>query len=401
MTSSGDPPAPGRTRTLNLRAGAASTPPPLGPGARVAGFVVDEARFEGGFAVVYRAHEAATGVPVALKVLRPHLAASRTMAERFAREATMLAQLSHPQIVRYLGAGVLDSGQPFIAMEWLEGHDLAVELKRRGPLALAEAVAVLSDLCDALGAAHALGLVHRDLKPQNVMVLPRGDWFAIKLVDFGIAKQLDLGGGDVGSTSSSVLLGTPANMAPEQILGLAVDARTDVYALGLLAFQLVCGKPAYSGQTFVEIEELHLSAPPPRASDLAPVPPAFDALVARCLRKSPAERFASAADFMAAARALVAPPAGARARLLVEARVAGSLDDIDDAAFDDIEASLELARAAFAAAGATIVVESSTSVVASMASAGEARALAARLEDELGRREGKSQLVQMKVGVED
>jgi len=364
---------------------------PLAPGTRVGDFEIEAARCEGGFAIVYRARRLATGEPVALKVLRPHLAATRSMSLRFAREALTLQRLQHPNIVRYVGAGVLAGGQPYIAMEWLEGHDLGVELARRGPLALAEAVAVLADLCSALAAAHALGIVHRDLKAANVMTVPRHDRFEVRLCDFGIAKERDGAGMTAGS--SSAIMGTPLNMAPEQILGGLTDARTDVYALGLLAHQLVTGRLPFDASNPAEIEDLHLNAPPPRASAVAPVPPAFDALVARCLRKAAHERFADVAAFMAAARALLAPArATTAAHVKVEVQVRGPAG-FDETAFDEADAALEAVRACCEDAGAELVVDSGLVVMAKVGDMDEARALAERLERALERARGSAQLL--------
>ena len=380
-------PSPGCAKRIMMAADR-----PLAPGTRVGAFEIEEARSEGGFAIVYRARRVATGEPVALKVLRPHLAATRSMAQRFAREAAALQRLKHPHIVRYVGAGALAGGQPYIAMEWLEGRDLGVELERRGPLGLAEGVAGLTDLCSALAAAHALGIIHRDLKAANVMTVPRHDWFDVRLCDFGIAKQRD--GEGMSAGSSSAIMGTPLNMAPEQILGGRIDARTDVYALGLLAHQLVTGRLPFDASNPAEIEDLHLNAPPPRASAVAPVPPAFDALVARCLRKAAGERFADVKAFMAAASALLAPASEiAATHVRVEVQVRGTGDAVDDAAFDQADAALEVVRACCAAAGAELVVDSGLVVMASVRDADEARALAARLERALEEARRSAQLL--------
>jgi serine/threonine-protein kinase len=378
--------SPGRA-TRNATAGDRQ----LAPGTRVGELEIEQACGEGGFAVVYRARRLATGEPVALKVLRPHLAATRSMQHRFAHEAAALQRLRHPNIVRYLGAGQLASGPPYIVMEWLEGHDLGVELARRGPLALAEAIAVLGDVCKALAAAHALGIVHRDLKASNVMTVPRGDWFEVRLCDFGIAKQCEAG---LASGTSSVILGTPRNMAPEQILGQRIDLHTDIYALGLLAYQLVTGRLPFEASDPAEIEELHLNAPPPRASDVAPVPPGFDALVARCLRKTPGERFANVAAFMSAATALLEPPGSYTAmQIRVEVQVRGETSGFDETAFDEADATLEAVCACCSAAGAELVANSGAVVMASVADAGQARALVERLEAALERARQNAQLL--------
>lgn len=336
----------------------------FGAGALVGDYVVDELRFKGGFAVIYRAHHGVTGRPAALKVLRRDLAASAEMLHRFHREAETIARINHPNLVAVLGSGELTGGQPYIVMEWLEGRSLDVELRARGPLRPAEALAVMEELGAALGAAHELGVVHRDIKAQNVVCLPRGEWFTIKLVDFGIAKLIDPKVRSDLTTTGNVV-GTPLNMAPEQILGEAVDARTDVYALGLLLYQLVTGRLPFDGQTSVEIEEAHLSAPPPRASDAAPVSPAFDAVIQRCLEKGKAARYGGVPELLVELRAAVtATAAQLGAALCVEARIDPALEDPGDDVLDDVDAVLAAARDAAARDGLAVALESSNALVA-------------------------------------
>ncbi|WP_437573132.1 serine/threonine-protein kinase [Sorangium sp. So ce887] len=363
----------------------------LPAGAVVGGYLLDEVRLAGGFGVVHRAWPLGGGAAVALKVLRRELSLLPAMLRRFQQEAEVLARLRHPSIVEIRGVGALDDGRPYIAMEWVEGRSLAAELRARGALSPSEAVALLEEVGGALAAAHAIGVVHRDVKAQNVMIRPvagGGGARGIKLVDFGIAKLLRPPGGgrgggrggERGEKSSSLILGTPLTMAPEQILGGAVDARTDIYAVGLLAYQLVTAELPFQGADAVETEEMHLRAPPPRPSERAPVSAAFDAVVRRCLAKEPADRYASVSELLAALRGAVAGPGpggaapapcgldeprGPGAALLVEARLAAP-DDAGDEALADVERLLQAARAALFRIGATLVVESADALLATL-----------------------------------
>ncbi|WP_437720056.1 serine/threonine-protein kinase [Sorangium sp. So ce861] len=381
----------------------------LPAGAVVGGYLLDEVRLAGGFGVVHRAWPIGGGAAVALKVLRRELSLLPAMLRRFQQEAEVLARLRHPSIVEVRGVGALDDGRPYIAMEWIDGRTLAAELRARGALSPAEAVALLEEVCGALAAAHAIGVVHRDVKAQNVMIRPPaggGGARGVKLVDFGIAKLLHPAPGARGERSSSVILGTPLTMAPEQILGGAVDARTDIYAVGLLAYQLVTAELPFQGADAVETEEMHLRAPPPRPSERAPVSAAFDAVVRRCLAKEPADRYASVPELLAALRGAVAAPGlgaaaaasagddGSSAALLVEARLAAP-DDAGDDALADVERLLQAARAALFRLGATLVAESADALLATLPAPYERapdRALGWALElwAELGARAGAS-----------
>ncbi|WP_437540624.1 serine/threonine-protein kinase [Sorangium sp. So ce367] len=410
-------------RPLELEASAAGDALPAG--AVVGGYVLDDVRLGGGFGVVHRAVPVGGGAPVALKVLRRGLSLLPAILRRFQREAEVLARLKHPAIVEVRGVGALDDGRPYIAMEWIEGRSLAAELSARGAFSPPEAVALLEEVGGALAAAHAIGVVHRDVKAQNVMVCPGAGGIGapgVKLVDFGIAKLLRPLGAARGAKSSSLILGTPLTMAPEQILGGAVDARTDIYAVGLLAYQLVTGELPFQGADAVETEEMHLRAPPPCPSDRAPVSAAFGAVVRRCLAKEPADRYAGVPELLAALRQAVAAPgrqtvapaarspadarlAGAcaqgrcapgepRAALLVEARLSAP-DDAGDEALADVERLVQAARAALVGLGATLVVESADALLAALPAPYDRapeRALGWALElwAELGARAGAS-----------
>ena len=203
-------------------------------------FVIDREVGRGGVGIVYRAHDQVTGRPVALKVIAlPGVDAGEEA--RFRREGRVLAGLHHPGIVRVVAFGQLEDGQPYIAMEWLEGEDLA-QRERRAPLPLVQCLLVAADVADALAAAHEAGIVHRDVKPSNIFLLPEENGLRVKLVDFGVAAA-----GDAKLTRTGAIVGTPAYMAPEQALALTadIDVRTDIYSIGATLYTLMSGKAVH------------------------------------------------------------------------------------------------------------------------------------------------------------
>jgi eukaryotic-like serine/threonine-protein kinase len=330
----------------------------LQPGALVAAYVVDAVRFRGAVAILYRARHVATGKPAALKVMRSQVALTASALRRFAQEAALLQGLSHPNVVQLLETGELSDGRPFLVMEWLEGRDLAAEIAERGALSSAETLSVMEQVAQALAAAHRASVIHRDLKAQNVMVRRVEGRLEVKLVDFGIARLL-ASERDNTLTSTGRVLGTPIAMAPEQIHGADVDARTDIYALGVLLYQLLTGQVPFHAANALELVDLHLNAPAPRPSARAPVPTAVDDVVRRCLEKRPENRFSRVEDVVEALRAALArrsePAPGASAALYLEATAAG--DDPDDAALDLVDSLLEAARDGLPAAGFELRVE--------------------------------------------
>lgn len=259
--------------------------------------VIDD-RFEleaevgsGGMGTVYRARDRATGERVALKL---HAESSALSVERFAREARVLASLSHPRVVRYVAHGVMEGERLYVVMEWVDGQNLHQCLGDRG-VTLDESVTVVRDIAEALAHVHRHHILHRDLKPSNVMLVGgRG-----KLIDFGLARQIH---DERKLTRTGVAMGTPGYMAPEQVCGARdLDERTDVFALGCLLYECVTGAPAFFGSNWIAVQTKILLKPPipPRALGLA-VPAALEQLIDGMLVKDPAQRVSTMADVIAA-----------------------------------------------------------------------------------------------------
>ncbi|MDI1434004.1 serine/threonine-protein kinase [Polyangium sorediatum] len=248
-------------------------------------FVIERRAGAGGMGAVYRAHDRATGLPVALKVIhQPAADATR----RFDIEARALAELSHPHVVRYVTHGLSEAGFPYLVMEWLEGEDLAARLAR-GPLTLAESLLVARRVAAGLGAAHARGIVHRDVKPTNLVLEGRAIE-GVKLVDFGLAQ---LGHTSRKLTRSGMILGTPGYMAPEQASGdgTPIDARADVFSLGAVLYECLTGRPPFQAENLMGLFAKLLLEEAPRLAEARPdLPPRLDALMARLLAKHPASR---------------------------------------------------------------------------------------------------------------
>ncbi|WP_433786060.1 serine/threonine-protein kinase [Actinomycetospora sp. CA-101289] len=256
----------------------------------------------GGMGTVYRAYDTRRGRTVALKLLADHLAGDETYRERFRREAHAAAQLQDPHVIPLHDFGEID-GRLFLDMRLVSGVDLAAALERGGrrPLDPARAVALVGQVAEALDAAHAAGLVHRDVKPSNVLVT---DTDFVYLVDFGIARSVR----DEGTalTTTGAALGTLDYMAPERFDGAPPDRAADVYALACLLHEVLTGTRPFAADTAISVMRAHLAAPPPRPSARAPVPPGLDEVVVRGMAKDPAHRYPSAGALAAAAREAVA-----------------------------------------------------------------------------------------------
>ena len=271
----------------------------LAPGARAGAWEIVRTLARGGHGAVYLAQHRETSRRAAVKVLYRRHASSPEMATRFVREGRILSRLRHPGVVEILELGMLPDGRPFCAMELLEGKSLLALLAARGRLAPSEALRMLEPVCAALDAAHQGGVIHRDVKAGNVFVVA-GDSPQVKLLDFGVARSA--GPDEAGLTAVGERIGSAHATAPELIRGGPVDGRADVYALGVLLYQVLTGALPFWSEDPDEIERLHLTAPPPRASRLAPVPPPVDAVIERALAKRPDDRFPSAGALLEALR---------------------------------------------------------------------------------------------------
>ena len=252
-------------------------------------FVIEREVGRGGVGIVYRATDEVSGAPVALKVIAiPGVDAGEEA--RFGREGRVLAGLSHPGIVRVVAFGQLDEGHPYVAMEWLEGEDIA-QRQKRAPLTLSQAVEVGAHVADALAYAHSVGIVHRDIKPSNVILVGSKaghEWpVESKLVDFGVASAED-----ARLTRTGAIIGTPAYMAPEQARGDSeVDARADLYGLGATLFEMVAGRPPHVGPTPVAILARLVTTPAPRLTEIFPeAPHSLDDLLCQMLATHPEDR---------------------------------------------------------------------------------------------------------------
>jgi len=279
-------------------------------GTEVAGYRIVEQAGSGGMGVVYRAEETGLGGrPVALKLLPPALAGDPDFRARFLREMRVAAAIDHPNIVPIYRAGE-DRGLLYLAMRYVHASDLRRVLETEGRLDPARTLSILDQAARALDAAHARGLVHRDVKPANILLAPPvidGDPEHVYLVDFGLARS-DSDDRSIGGAGS--FLGTPRYAAPEQAAGLPVDGRTDGYALGCVLYECLTGQPPFPGGSGEAVLLAHLEATPPRVTTLRPdLPLAIDQVIARAMAKNPADRFSTCrALFTATRQALTEVP---------------------------------------------------------------------------------------------
>ncbi len=241
----------------------------------------------GGMSSVFRAHDNLLDRKVALKVLHPQFTDDEEYVERFRREARSVAQLSHPNIVTVIDRGEADDRQ-FIVFEYIAGENLKELVDRSGAMPIETAVSLAHQIARALAFAHDNGLVHRDVKPQNVLL--NGDGQA-KVTDFGIARSMDV---KHGMTQTGTVLGTSDYIAPEQAQGQTISAQTDVYSLGVVLYELLTGEVPFPGENFVAVAMRHINEPPPSVRERRPdVPPRLDAALQRAMAKDPSDRFPS------------------------------------------------------------------------------------------------------------
>jgi cytochrome c-type biogenesis protein CcmH/NrfG len=266
----------------------------------------------GGMGAVYQARQLSMDRMVALKLIHPHIA-SDEVARRFHREMQATSKIEHPNTIRVFDYGADDKGQLFLAMEFLEGRPLSRVLEHDGALPVARLVHIASQVVRALGAAHAEGIAHRDLKPDNIMLVDRyGERDVVKVLDFGIARFVDDDESRAKMTHDGAVVGTPAYLSPEQAMGQPIDARADFYSLGVMLYQMALGRLPFEGPTLAALLVAHATAEPPAPSLVAPgkIPPELEALILRLMSKSPADRPANAAEVLRALEA-IAPAASA------------------------------------------------------------------------------------------
>jgi eukaryotic-like serine/threonine-protein kinase len=272
---------------------------------------------EGGMGTVWIGEHTLLGRRAAIKVLLPEFTSREEIVQRFFNEARAVTAISDPGIVQVFDFGHA-LGSAYIVMELLEGEAMDARLRRIGRFAPVDAMRLMAQVAVSLGAAHAKGVIHRDLKPENIFIV--GDPAVTggertKILDFGIAK---LAGDDTSrvKTRTGMVMGTPVYMSPEQCRGAStIDARSDIYSLGLVLFTMVCGRPPFESEATGDLIIMHVRDAPPTASSLVPgIPPELDALIARCLEKDPNNRFQSTAELVhglaAVENALFGAPAG-------------------------------------------------------------------------------------------
>ncbi|MFO0660332.1 MAG: serine/threonine-protein kinase [Polyangiaceae bacterium] len=272
-------------------------------------FTITSPIAKGGMGAVYRAKQAPLGRICAVKVLIPRPENIEHLGEGFHRrfflEASTAAKLTHPNTVTIYDYGKTDDGVYFMAMEYLEGRTLSKAIKTDGPFAEERAIHVAMQVCRSLREAHALGVMHRDIKPANIYLVEHGDETDfVKVLDFGLVKDVDPDGEATEElTQAGVFMGSPKYMSPEQIQGGAIDARTDIYSLGIVLFEMVAGRPPFDKNSSIENLMAHMKTPPPPVRDINPsaqISPAFEALINKCLAKSADDRFLSMDELLLA-----------------------------------------------------------------------------------------------------
>lgn len=271
-------------------------------------YEIQERIGSGGMATVYRARHLVFNEPRAIKVVSSRLVEDESFLKRFRNEAVVTRKLQHPNAVRVEDMDTMEDGRPFIVMELVEGQSLRKIIEEQGPLAPARALEITRQVASALGAAHAIGIVHRDIKPDNIVIMTHDGKDTVKVLDFGIAKLRDTGGADTANytaTQTGMLIGTPQYISPEQASGKSgeqLDGRSDIYSLGIVLYQMLTGRLPFESDTPMGIVMQHMQTPPPLPETVRPdvkLGAPTTQLLLKCLEKDPAKRFQMAQELVA------------------------------------------------------------------------------------------------------
>jgi eukaryotic-like serine/threonine-protein kinase len=293
----------------------------LGPGTIVGGkYRIDGFLGTGGMGVVLSATHLELDSPVAIKIVRDDFAANEAVVSRLLFEARAVARMQSVHVVRVLDVERLPNGAPYIVMEKLRGGDLAALLEQRASLPVAEAIGYVLQACEGLIEAHGLGIVHRDLKPENLFLAATPEGIVLKILDFGISKDIGTAireGSRTTLTKGGAAIGSPAYMAPEQIRSAPnLDARADIWSLGTILFELLTGRCPFEAETVALMYQKVLTEDPPSLIDILPnAPSELNTIIQLCLRKDPEDRFQTVQELATALRGLARPPVVERQRL--------------------------------------------------------------------------------------
>lgn len=243
----------------------------------------------GGMGIVFQAYDKQLKEQVAIKLLSPLLSTDQEALERLTREVSLARRVTHPNVIRIHDLSEVN-GLHYVSMEYFGGTNLKEHLKRSGPLSLLSAYQILSQVCDGLEAAHSQGVIHRDLKAQNIMIGASGQ---IKIIDFGLARSMRL----EGMTATGLIMGTPEYMAPEQVAGKHVDERTDIYALGVMLFEMLTGRLPFTGDSAIAVGFQQMKDPPPAPRSINPqIPESVERIILKALEKNPIQRYRTASE---------------------------------------------------------------------------------------------------------